>query len=74
MPGRNQKTTRRVRPLLLILLWTWALCVFMTLDLFRNVAEFDAIRPRARIYRDSMIENVPLHRDIMKAWREHGAS
>jgi tetratricopeptide (TPR) repeat protein/predicted Ser/Thr protein kinase len=23
-------------------------------------------------YRDSMIENVPLHRDIMKAWEEHG--
>ena len=23
--------------------------------------------------RDSMIENVPLHRDIMKAWEEHGA-
>ena len=22
--------------------------------------------------RDSMIENVPLHRDIMKAWEEHG--
>jgi predicted ATPase len=24
--------------------------------------------------RTSMIENVPLHRDIMKAWEEHGAS
>ncbi|MHC4491830.1 MAG: serine/threonine-protein kinase [Planctomycetota bacterium] len=23
-------------------------------------------------YRDSMIENVPLYRDIMKAWEEHG--
>ena len=23
-------------------------------------------------YRTSMIENVPLHRDIMKAWEEHG--
>ncbi len=23
-------------------------------------------------YRDSMIENVPFHRDIMKAWEEHG--
>ncbi len=22
--------------------------------------------------RDSMIQNVPLHRDIMKAWEEHG--
>jgi hypothetical protein len=25
-------------------------------------------------YRSSMLENVPLHRDIMKAWAEHGAS
>jgi tetratricopeptide (TPR) repeat protein len=24
-------------------------------------------------YRTSMIENVPLHRDIMRAWEEHGA-
>ncbi|MHC4550009.1 MAG: serine/threonine-protein kinase [Planctomycetota bacterium] len=24
-------------------------------------------------HRDSMIENVPLHRDIMRAWEEHGA-
>ena len=23
-------------------------------------------------YRTSMLENVPLHRDIMKAWEEHG--
>ena len=23
-------------------------------------------------YRRSMLENVPLHRDIMKAWEEHG--
>jgi predicted TPR repeat methyltransferase len=23
-------------------------------------------------YRETMIENVPLHRDIMAAWREHG--
>jgi hypothetical protein len=22
-------------------------------------------------YRETMIENVPLHRDIMAAWREH---
>ncbi len=22
--------------------------------------------------RDSMLENIPLHRDIMKAWEEHG--
>jgi len=24
-------------------------------------------------YRETMIENVPLHRDIMAAWEEHGA-
>jgi hypothetical protein len=24
--------------------------------------------------RTSMIENVPLHRDIMRAWEEHGES
>ncbi len=23
-------------------------------------------------YRDTMLQNVPLHRDIMKAWEEHG--
>ncbi|MHC4669892.1 MAG: hypothetical protein ACYTFD_15995 [Planctomycetota bacterium] len=23
-------------------------------------------------YRDSMIENVPLRRDIMRVWEEHG--
>jgi hypothetical protein len=23
-------------------------------------------------YRGSMIENVPLHRNVMKAWEEHG--
>ncbi len=22
-------------------------------------------------YRDTMLQNVPLHRDIMKAWEEH---
>ncbi|MHC4472480.1 MAG: hypothetical protein ACYS99_16135 [Planctomycetota bacterium] len=24
-------------------------------------------------YRETMIENVPLHRDITQAWEEHGA-
>ena len=42
---------RRVRPLLLALLWIWAACVFLVLDLFHNVPEFDGIRPRARVYR-----------------------
>lgn len=41
----------RVRWTLLALLWFWALCVFVTLDLFRNVGAFDSIRPRATIYR-----------------------
>lgn len=42
---------RRVRPLLLVLLWIWAGCVALVLDLFLNVDEFDAIRPRAPLYR-----------------------
>jgi protocatechuate 3,4-dioxygenase beta subunit len=44
------KPRRRVRPLLLILLWIWALFVFVTVDLFRNVREFDAVRPRSPLY------------------------
>jgi hypothetical protein len=40
-----------VRPLLLVLLWIWALCVFLVVDLFLNIEEFDAIRPRASLYR-----------------------
>ena len=57
MTGAKTKTPttrgggRRVRPLLLGLLWAWALCVFLILDLFLNVEEFDAVRPRARLYR-----------------------
>jgi len=43
--------TRRVRPLLLVLLWIWAGCVALVLDLFWNVAEFDGVRPRASLYR-----------------------
>ena len=42
---------RRVRPLLLILLLVWAVLVFMVIDLFLNVGEFDGVRPRARLYR-----------------------
>ncbi|MHC5011611.1 MAG: hypothetical protein ACYTG6_11790 [Planctomycetota bacterium] len=41
----------RVRFRLLLLLWAWAGCVFLTLDLFLNVEEFDAVRPRATLYR-----------------------
>ncbi len=41
----------RVRKTLLVLLWIWAACIFLTLDLFVNVSQFDAVRPQARIYR-----------------------
>jgi len=41
---------RRVRPLLLVLLWIWAGCIALVLDLFLNVEEFDAVRPRAPLY------------------------
>jgi hypothetical protein len=41
---------RRVRPLLLVLLWIWAGCIALVLDLFLNVAEFDGVRPRAPLY------------------------
>lgn len=42
---------RRIRPLLLALLWIWAALVFTVVDLFRNVPEFDRVRPTARFYR-----------------------
>ena len=53
MPKETMTATkvRRIRPMLLVLLWVWAGCVFLTLDLFLNVREFDAIRPRASLYR-----------------------
>ena len=41
----------RVRLTLLVLLWIWAACIFVTLDLFLNVSEFDAVRPRSDLYR-----------------------
>ncbi|MCZ6788190.1 MAG: hypothetical protein O7E54_13595 [Planctomycetota bacterium] len=43
--------TPRIRKTLLVLIWIWAACIFLMLDLFLNVREFDAVRPRARIYR-----------------------
>ena len=46
---------KRVRPLLLVLLWVWAVCIFMILDLFLNIPEFDAVRPRASLYRGMRI-------------------
>ncbi len=47
----SPKPRRRVRPLLLVLLWIWAGCIALVLDLFWNVAEFDGVRPRAPLYR-----------------------
>jgi hypothetical protein len=41
----------RVRWQLLVLLWVWAACVALVLDLFLNVDEFDGVRPRAPLYR-----------------------
>ena len=41
---------RRVRPLLLVLLWIWAMCVFTVVDLFWNVQAFDGLRPSALLY------------------------
>jgi len=48
---KTDRPKRRVRPLLLVLLWVWAITVFVTVDLFRNVPAFDRIRPRAALYR-----------------------
>lgn len=45
------KPRGRVRCTLLVLLWIWAGCVFLVVDLFFNVDEFDEIRPRAPLYR-----------------------
>ena len=41
---------RRIRPVLLVLLWAWAIVVFLVIDLFWNVPEFDGVRPRAPLY------------------------
>lgn len=39
-----------MRPVLLFLLWVWALSVFVAVDMFFNVPAFDAIRPWASLY------------------------
>ena len=36
---------------LLVLLWIFGVCVFLVVDLFLNVAEFDEVRPDWQIYR-----------------------
>lgn len=40
----------RIRPLLLALLWVWAGCVFLVLDLFLDVPAFNGLRPRSSLY------------------------
>ncbi|MGQ0614420.1 MAG: hypothetical protein ACT4PV_11850 [Planctomycetaceae bacterium] len=42
---------RRVGARLLVLLWIWAGCIALVLDLFLNVEKFDGVRPRAALYR-----------------------
>ncbi len=58
MTSQPTKPTRPKSPVrwtLLVLLWLWAGCVFMTLDLFRNVPEFDRVRPDWSVYRGMRI-------------------
>ena len=45
-------TGKRVRPRLVILLWIWGLLMFVVVDLFRNVPEFDRVRPEWRTYQE----------------------
>jgi len=40
-----------IRWMLLVLLWAWALVMFIVVDLFLDVEEFDHVRPRTRGYR-----------------------
>jgi hypothetical protein len=47
-----QQKPRRIRPLLLVLLWVWAGCILLVLDLFWNVEHLGGLRPRARLYSD----------------------
>ncbi len=50
-----KQQTRRIRPLLLVLLWIWVASIALVLDLFLNVTEFDAIRPRSTLYQGMRI-------------------
>ncbi|MHC4959565.1 MAG: hypothetical protein ACYTGN_14455 [Planctomycetota bacterium] len=61
----------RVRFGLLLLLWVWAGCVFLTLDLFLNIEEFGGVRPRARLYRGM---RVAAHRMVGEPYLEHEES
>ena len=42
---------KRVRWTLLVLLWAWALVMFLVIDLFLDVDEFDGVRPNSSLYR-----------------------
>jgi len=42
---------KRIHPRLLILLWIWAILMFVVVDLFRNVPEFDRVRPEWHTYK-----------------------
>jgi len=43
-------STPRIRWVLLVLLWAWALVIFVIVDLFSDVEEFDRIRPDSLLY------------------------
>lgn len=49
--GPTPPRKRKVRPVLLVLLWAWAMLMFIVVDLFLNVPEFDRVRPDAMLYR-----------------------
>ena len=59
---------RRVGWRLLSLLWVWALLVFVVVDLFLNVLEFDHIRPDAAWYRATRFA---AHKIVGEAYTEN---
>ena len=70
------RDTRRVRPMLLILLWIWVVTVAVVLDMFWDVEEFDRIRPRAKLYQGMRVAAhkmvgvpVPETHHHVRAWR-----
>ena len=52
---KTKQGKSRLRWTTLVLLWVWAITIFTVVDLFLNVSEFDAIRPRANLYRGMRI-------------------
>ena len=51
MKSAPAEKKNRISWRLLILLWIFGGCVFLVVDLFLNVAEFDDVRPDWQIYR-----------------------